>query len=153
MTSAIAHGRPGRPSDGRLGAVAGITPIAMFGAWTAISGWGGVTGAFVLAATQIALGAVVAGWIVGARICHSFLGYVVGLLAYGLVGYLVLLPLGVVGSTLGDVQSGRVSDPSVAAAGYLLYGAVSAIYAIVFLLPFGAGWIVTFVILRRVFER
>jgi hypothetical protein len=153
----LAHDGPTRrPSAGRLGALAAATPIAMFVAWIAISGWGGVTGAFVLAATQIALGAVVAGWIVGGRMGRSMLGHVVGLVAYGFVAYLVLLPLNVVGSTLGDVQSGRLSDLGgvvLAAGGYLLYGAVAGLYATVYLLPFGAGWIVTFFLLRRVFER
>ena len=34
-----------------------------------------------------------------------------------------------------------------------LYGLVTAIYVSVFLLPFGAGWIVTVVLLRRALER
>ena len=71
--------------------------------------------------------------------------------------WLVLLPLNVVGSTLGDIQAGRVSGlargrrrgrrvlPSTASS--------SAIYVSVFLLPFGAGWIVTFVLLRRALGR
>lgn len=145
-----------RPSAGRLGALASVTPIAMYGAWIAISGWGGSASQFVLAGAEITLGAVVAGWIVGGRMGRSIPGHLLGLVAYGFVAWLVLLPLSVVGSTWEDVRSGRVSDLAgvvLAAGGYLLYGAVSGIYALIFLLPFGAGWIVTFLILRRVFDR
>jgi hypothetical protein len=136
--------------------LAAATPIAMLGAWIVISGWGGTTGQFVLSAAQFALGAVVAGWIVSRRLGRSIPGRLVGIVAYGLVGWLVVLPLNVVGSTWEELQAGRVSDPVdlvLAAGGYLLYGAVSAVYAVVFLLPFGAGWLVTFLLLRRAFER
>ncbi len=128
----------------------------MYGAWIGISGWGGSSSQFALSSAAIALGAVVAGWIVGGRMGRSIPGHLLGLAAYGFVARLVLLPLGVAGSTWEDVQSGRASDLAgivLAAGGYLLYGAVSGIYTLVFLLPFGAGWIVTFLILRRAFER
>ena len=80
----------------------------------------------------------------------------IGLVAYGLVAYLLLLPLNVVGATWEDVAAGRTSgaiELVVAAGLYLLYGLVSGIWVAVFLLPFGAGWMVTFLILRRAFER
>ena len=73
-----------------------------------------------------------------------------------MVAYLVLLPLNVVGATWEDVVAGRTSgalELVAAAILYLLYGLVSAIYVSVFLLPFGAGWMVTFLILRRAFDR
>jgi len=156
-TDALAHDGPIRRSPaGRLGALAGVTPIAMFSAWIAISGWGGTSSGFVLAVAQIGLGAVVAGWIVGGRIGRSVPGRLLGLVAYGLVGWLVVLPLNVVGSTWQDLHAGRASDPvgiALAAGGYLLYGAVSSIYAVVFLIPFGVGWILTFLLLRRAFDR
>jgi hypothetical protein len=145
-----------RRSAGRLGALAGVTPLAMFGAWIAISGWGGTAGEFVRAAAEIALGSIVAGWIVGGRLGRSIAARLIGLVAYGYVAWLVLLPLNVAGSTWEELRSGQVSDPVgvvLAAGGYLLYGLVSGIYAAVFLLPFGAGWIVTFLLLRRAFQR
>ena len=128
----------------------------MYLAWIAISGWGGDAGQFVLATAEIMLGAVAAGWIVGGRLGRSVAGNLLGLAAYGFVAWLVLLPLNIAGSTWEDVRSGRVSDllgVVVAAGGYFLYGLVPGIYALVFLLPFGAGWIVTVLILRRVLER
>ena len=153
----LAHDGPApRPGAGRLGAVAAVTPIAMYLAWIAISGWSGDARQFALAAAEITLGAVAAGWIVGGRVGRSVAASLLGLVAYGFVAWLVLLPLNVAGSTWEDVRSGRVSDllgVVVAAGGYLLYGLVSGIYALVFLLPFGAGWVVTFLILRRIFER
>ena len=149
-------GSAGRLSDGRLGARAAVTPIAMYGAWIALSGWGGSVAEFALAAAEIAIGAVVAGWIVGGRMGRSIPGHILGLLAYGFVGSLVLLPLNVAGSTLGDVQAHRVSgslEVVIAVAATCVYGLVTAIYVSVFLLPFGAAWIVTVVLLRRALER
>jgi hypothetical protein len=153
MTTEIrAHEGPARgTSAGRLGALAGLTPVAMVGAWIAIVGWGGTTVELVLAAVQIALGAVV-----GGRLGRSIPARLLGPVAYGLVGSFVLLPLEVVGSTWEDLRAGRVSDllgVVISAGGYLLYGAVSGIYAAVYLLPFGAGWMVTFLLLQRAFGR
>ena len=158
MTTVVhAHDGPRRrPSDGRLGALAGVTPVAMFATWIAISGWGGSAGEFFLAAAEITLGAVVAGWIVGGHLGSSILGRLLGLVAYGLVAWLVLLPLNVLRSTLGDIQGGGASDPIaifLAVGGYLLYGAISGLYAVVYLLPFAAAWLVTFLLLRRAFDR
>ena len=130
--------------------------MAMYLAWIAITGWGGDASQFALATAEITLGAVAAGWIVGGRLGRSVAASLLGLVSYGFVAWLVLLPLNVAGSTWEDVRSGRVSDllgVVVAAGGYLLYGLVSGIYALVFLLPFGTGWMVTFLILRRIFER
>ena len=147
-----ADGRPHRQSGGRVGALAAVTPIAMYGAWIATSGWGGSASQFALASAELAVGAVVAGWVVGRRVGHSIPGRILGLLAYGFVGALILLPLNVAASTLGDMQAGHASsalEVVVAAGGYVLYGLVTAIYASVFLLPFGAGSIVTVVLLHR----
>jgi hypothetical protein len=145
-----------RPSARRLGALAALTPIAMYGTWNALSGWGGSTAGFIVASTQIVLGAIVAGWIVGGILGRSVARHLLAVVAYGSVAYLVLLPLNVLGATWADVQSGRASDLTaivVAASGYLLYGVATAMYVTVFLLPFGAAWVATFVLLRRVFGR
>jgi hypothetical protein len=127
----------------------------MYLAWNWISGWWGDASRFALATAAITLGAVVAGWIVGRRLGRSVAGIALGIVAYGFVAYLVLLPLNIAGSIWEDVQSSRVSDMLgvvVAGGGYLLYGLVTAFYVSMFLLPFGAGWVVTFLILRRIFE-
>jgi len=150
------HGPTPRPSAGRLGALAAVTPVAMFGAWIAISGWGGTPLELVRGLAAIGLGAVAAGWIVGARVGRSIAGRLVALVAYGLVAYLLLLPFNVAGAIWEDVVAGRI--PSVvelvaAAGGYLVYGLVSGLYVSVYLIPFGTGWMATFLILRRVVER
>ena len=111
---------------------------------------------FVRGIAGIGICAVAAGWILGARIGRSIPGRLLGLVAYGLLGYLLLLPLNVVGATWEDVDAGRTSSAVelVASASlYLLYGVVSAIYVSIYLLPFGAGWMFTFLILRRAFDR
>jgi hypothetical protein len=128
----------------------------MYLSWNVVVGWGGDASQFALATAEIVLGAVAAGWIVGGRMSRSIPGHILGLVAYGFVGLLVLFPLNVAGSTVGDVLAGRVSgvlEVLVAAATYVLYGFVSGLYASVFLLPFGAGWMVTFVLLRRAVGR
>ena len=154
---ALAHDGPTRrPSAGRLGALGAVTPVAMYLAWIAIAGWGGDVSQFVLRTAELTLGAVAAGWIVGGRLGRSIGASLLGFVVYGFVGWLVLFPLNIAGSTWQDVQSGRVSDllgVVVAAGGYLLYGLVTGIYVSLFLLPFGAGWIATFLLLRRAFER
>jgi len=156
-TRAVADsGSAGRPSGGRLGALAAVTPMTMYLAWNVIGGWGSSGGAFLLATLEIALGALVAGWIVGGRMGRSIPGYILGLVSYGLVGWLVLVPLNVVGSTVADLQDGLISgllEIVVAAVGYAVYSLPTGIYAVLFLLPFGATWIVTFVLLRRALDR
>ena len=109
--------------------------------------------------TQIALGAVAAGWIVGGS--NGSLDPrqpLSGSRRMARRPGLVLLPLDVVGSTWEEVQAGRVwpswrsgrrrrllpvgPDPvgiAVAAGGYFLYGTVSALYTLIYLLPFGAA--------------
>jgi hypothetical protein len=124
----------------------------MFGAWIVISGWGGTPIELVRGLAGIGLGAAAAGWIVGAHVGRSVPRRLIGLVAYGLVAYLVLLPLNVLGAIWEDVAAGRTSsavDLVAAGALYLLYGLVSGIWVSVFLLPFGAGWFVTFILLRR----
>lgn len=128
----------------------------MYLAWNAIAGWGGSASEFALATLEITLGAVAAGWILGRRVGPSIPGHILGLAAYGFVGELVVLPINLVGSTFGDIQAGRVSgllEVVGAAVGYVVYGFVSAVYLSVFLLPFGAGWMITFLLLRRAFGR
>lgn len=156
-TDALAHDGPTRPpSAGRLGAMAAVTPIAMFASWVMVSAWGGTTLELVRGMVLIGLAAIVAGWIIGARLGRSITSALVGLIAYAPVAYLVLLPLNLLGATLEDVSAGRSSNALelvVAATFHLIYGLVTGLYVSIFLLPFGVGWIVTFLILRRVFER
>jgi hypothetical protein len=156
-TDALEHDGPARRTHaGRLGALAGVTPVVMFVAWNAIFGWGGTNSGFVQAVAQISFGAVVAGWIVGGRVGRSLRGRLLGLVTYGVVAWLVVLPLNVAGSTWEGLRTGQVSGlPGilVAAGGYLLYGLVSSLYAFVYLMPFGTGWILTFLLLRRALER
>ena len=105
---------------------------------------------------EITLGAVVAGWIVGGCVGRSIPGHILGLVSYGFVGWLVLVPLNVAGSTVADLQDGRISgllEIVVAAVGYVVYSLPTGIYAVLFLLPFGAAWIITFVLLRRALDR
>ena len=128
----------------------------MLAVWFAISGWGGTPIELLRGIAGIGLGAVAAGWVVGARVGRSMVGRLIGLVAYGLVAYLILLPFNVIGATWEDVAAGRTSGAIdvVGAAGlYLLYGLVSGIWITVFLLPFGTGWVVTYLILRRAFDR
>ena len=156
-TRAVADGgSAGRPSGGRLGALAAVTPVTMYLAWNAIAGWGSSGGAFLLATLEITLGAVVAGWIVGGRVGRSIPGHILGLVAYGFVG--AARPPAAQRRRLdsGDLQDGRISgllEIVVAAVGYVVYSLLIGIYAVLFLLPFGAAWIVTFVLLRRALGR
>ena len=83
------------------------------------------SGALRVRPAEITLGAVVAGWIVGGRIGRSLPGYILGLLSVWLRGVARPLPLNVVGSTVADLQAGRISGPLeivVAAVGYAVYG-------------------------------
>jgi hypothetical protein len=155
-TSALAHDGPTRPpSAGRVGVLAAVTPIAMFGMWIQLIGWGGTASEIALRVGVVAVVAAVAGWIVGRRLGRSIPGGL-GFVVYPIVAWLVFLPVGVAGATLGDLSAGRFSDAIGvvgAAMGYLLYGLVAGIYTFVLLLPFGAGWMATFVILRRIVAR
>jgi hypothetical protein len=156
-TGVFANDGPSRrPSDGQIGGLAAVTPIVMLGVWIAISGWGGTPIELIQGIVAIGLVAVAAGWIVGARVGRSMVGRLIGLVAYGLVAYLIVLPFSAIGATWEDVAAGRTSgaiDVVVAASLYLLYGLFSGIWVIVFLLPFGTGWVVTYLILRRAFGR
>ena len=154
---ALAHdGLTPRPSGGRLGALATVTPITMLLAWLLISGWDINTRSFAFAAAEYAIAGVSAGWIVGSRVDRSVAGGVIGAVAYGFVGWLVLVPINVAGAVWSDAQAGRVSDVlgiAAAAGGYLMYGLIVGAYVFAFLLPVGAGWMVTFVLLSRVLGR
>ena len=128
----------------------------MYGAWIGVSGWGATGTAFVLSAAEIAIAALVSGWIVGGRLPPSIAGRLVGTVAFGPVAYLVLLPFNVLGATWEDVQVGRVSsglEALAAGIGYLLYGALTATYVGLYLIPFGAAWMLTLLLLRRAFDR
>jgi hypothetical protein len=124
----------------------------MFLAWTSISGWSGTPIEFIQAITGIAAIALIAGWIVGGRSVRSIRGTLFGIVAYPAVAWLIALPIGVVASTWSGVIDGSVRDPAAVIASsffLLLYGAVSALYLIPLLTPFGAGWAFTYYLLRR----
>jgi hypothetical protein len=157
MTSVIAqHGSIRRPSSGALGVLAAITPITMLLAWLAVTGWDVTSRSFAFAAVEYTIGGVSAGWIVGSRVDRSVAGHIIGLAAYGVVGWLVLLPINAAGAVWNDLQGGPMSDALaivVAGSGYLLYGLIVGVSVFAFLLPVGAGWIVTFLLVRRAFDR
>lgn len=141
-----------RAASGRLGALAGFAPILMLAAWTWISGWGGTPGEFVLALSILSVVAIVAGWIVGPRVGSSTRSTLLGVVAYAMVGWLIYLPVGVVGSTWQGVRDGSIADlgsVAVRITGGLAYGLVSSIWVVILLLPFGAGWMLTYRLLRR----
>ena len=145
-------GRPRPPTASRLGAIAGVTPVAMFVAWTTISGWGGTTIEFVQGLAIIAAIALVAGWVVGGRSGRSVRSVLLDTIAYPVVAWLLVLPVGVIGSTWTGVVDGSLSEPAAVVTSMffmLLYWAASALYLIPFLIPFGAGWAVTYYVLRR----
>ncbi len=152
-TDALGHDERRRPSAAaRLGAIAGVTPVAMFLIWIGISGWGGTPFEFVQGLAIIAAIAVVAGLIVGGRSGRSVRSLLLDAVAYPAVAWAFVLPIGVVGSTWTRVIDGSLSDPAGVVTSMfflLLYGAVSAIYLIPLLTPFGAGWAVTYRALRR----
>jgi hypothetical protein len=152
-TDALEQDGQARPSGARrLGAIAGVTPVAMFVAWTAISGWGGTAIEFVQGLAIIAGIALVAGWIVGGRSGRSIRSVLLDTIAYPVVAWLLVLPVGVIGSTWTGVIDGSLNDPAAVVISMLfmlLYEAASALYLIPFLTPFGAGWAVTYYILRR----
>ncbi len=156
-TSASAHdGSTSGVDAGLLGALAGVTPVVMFAVWIAISGWGGTGTTLLVATGELAIAAVVAGWIVARWVGQSMPRQLLGIILFGLVGRLIVLPLDIVGSLFEEWRSGQTTSLGgivVAAGGYLLYGLVAAIYTTLYLVPFGIGWLATFVLLRRVAER
>jgi hypothetical protein len=152
-TDAFEHSGPTQTSGaGRLGALAGVTPIVMFIGWTFVSRWSGSTRDFLVALAAICAVAVIAGWIVGCRSGGSIRSGLLDVVAYPAVAWLIWLPIGVLLSTLSGVADGTVSDPAAAIASkgfLLLYGLVSSLYVIPLMTPFGAGWAVTYYALRR----
>ena len=91
---------------------------------------------------EITLGAVVAGWIVGGRRWSLDPRPHPRPRLYGFVGWLVLVPLNVAGSTVADLQavaSPACSRSSSRQSGMPSTASSTGIYASVFLLPFGAG--------------
>jgi hypothetical protein len=152
-TEAREHGERTRPSAApRLGALAGVTPVVMFLAWNAISGWGGTPIQFAQSMAVISVIAIVAGWIVGGRSDRSIRSVILDTVGFAVVAWLLVLPIGVVGSTWTGVVDGSLGDPAAVVIStffLLLYGAVSGIYLIPFLTPLGAGWSLTYYLLRR----
>ena len=91
--------------------------------------------------------------IIGRFIDGTARRWFIGFLTYGVVGWLVVLPINAAGSTWAAFDAGQLTGPSdvlLSAAGYLLSGAVVSLYGFVYLLPFGAGWSLTMAVLRRV---
>lgn len=143
---------PRHQSTARLGALAGIAPSLTFVAWISIARWNGTTGEFLLSLTTISVAAVVAGRIVGSRLGGSVRSSLLGVVAYSGVAWLIFVPLGVIGSTWQRVQDGSITDPAavvVVVAGLLAYALVSSIWVPIYLMPFGAIWMVTFRLLGR----
>lgn len=153
MASARQQAPSPRPeAAGRLGALAGIVPTLMLAVWTWISGWGGTPGEFVLALSILSAVAIVAGWIVGSRVGSSTRSTMLGVVAYAATAWLIYVPVGVIGSTWQGVQDGSVADlgtVAVRTTGGLAYGLVSSIWVVILLLPFGAGWMLTYRLLQR----
>ena len=153
MTTAALErdGQPRRSTAARLGAIAGVTPVVMFVAWNAISGWGGTSIEFVQGFAIIAAIALVAGWIVGGRSRRSVRSVVLDTVAYPVIVWLLVLPIGAIGSTWTAVVDGSLGDPAAVVVSMffmLLYWAASALYLIPFLTPFGAGLGLTYYVLR-----
>lgn len=151
-TEAVENDLRSRSRIRRLGAIASITPIAMYVVWNQISGWGGTPIEFVQATAILLAIAITAGWIVGGRSGHSIHSALLDCVAYAAVAWLITWPIGVIGSTWAGVSDGTFADP-IAALGsmgpLLLYGLVSSFYVIPLLTPFGAGWSLTYHLLRR----
>ncbi len=148
-TEALNSDRSSRSHISRLGAIAAFTPVAMYLAWNRISGWGGTPIEFARATAVLMAIAIAAGWIVGGRSGHSIRIALLDCVAYAAVAWLITLPIGVIGSTL---TGGAFASP-IAAVGSvgsgLLYGLASSLYVIPLLTPFGAGWSLTYHLLRR----
>lgn len=141
-----------RAASGRLGALAGITPSLMLAAWTWISGWGGTPGEFILALSILSGVAIVADWVVGSRVGSSTRSTLLGVAAYALVAWSIYVPVGVVGSTWQGLWDGSVADLGTVAvrmAGGLAYGLVSSTWVVILMLPFGAGWMLTYRLRQR----
>ena len=106
----------------------------MFLAWTAISHWGGTPVEFVQALAVISAIALIAGWIVGGRSGRRIRSIVFDVIAFPAVAWLIFLPVAAIWSTW---------------PWGLVYGLVATLYVIPLLTPFGAGWAVTYYLLRR----
>lgn len=136
--------------------MAAVTPIVMFLAWIWINGWSGSQEGFIEAVVEISIGAVVAGSILGLVFDGTLGRGLIALITYGVVAWLAVLPINAVGSTWEELRAGRVSGPieiGTSIGSYLLVGLVNSLYGFVYLLPFGAGWMLSLLLLRRAFLR
>ena len=134
-TEARAHDERTRPlAAARLGAIAAVTPVMMFLAWTAISHWGGTPVEFIQLLAVISAIALVAGWVVGGRSGRTIRSILLDAIAFPTIAWLIFLPIAAIWSTW---------------PWGLLYGLVSSLYVIPLLTPFGAGWALTYYLLRR----
>lgn len=140
---------------GRLGALAGLAPSLIFVAWIS-AGRFGTPGQSLLAMATISGAAIVAGWIVGSRLGSSIRSSLLGVVAYVVVAWLIYIPIGALGSTWQGIEDASLPDLGAAVvrvAGGLAYGLVSSSWVLILLLPFGAAWLMTFRLLRRLAPR
>jgi len=127
--------------------MAGVAPALLFAAWTWIVAWYQSIGALVLIVSLLAVIAILAGGVVGARIGPSLTSSILGVVAYAASAWLLFVPVGVARTILEGLSADRIRDGGsllVTAVGGLAYGLVSTLYMVVLLLPLGAAWVVTF---------
>ena len=143
--------RVARAKGTRSGALAAIAPALLIVAWTWVAAWYQSIGELVIAVSVLAVIAILAGGIMGARIGPSVTGSVLGIVAYAAVAWLVFVPVGVARTVLGALGEGRMdaSDLAITLFGGLAYGLVSSLYMVILLLPLGVVWVVAFRVLGR----
>ena len=144
--------RVARAKGTRSGALAAIAPALLIVAWTWVAAWYQSIGELVIAVSVLAVIAILAGGIVGARIGPSMTSSVLGIVAYAAVAWLVFVPVGVARTVLGALGEGRIKDASdlaITLFGGLAYGLVSSLYMVILLLPLGVVWVVAFRVLGR----
>jgi len=143
--------RVARAKGTRSGALAAIAPALLIVAWTWVAAWYQSIGELVIAVSVLAVIAILAGGIVGARIGPSMTSSVLGIVAYAAVAWLVFVPVGVARTVLGALGEGRMdaSDLAITLFGGLAYGLVSSLYMVILLLPLGVVWVVAFRVLGR----
>jgi hypothetical protein len=148
--------RSNDPRTARLGAAAGLAPALMFAGWVLVQGWSGSPTQFVVSFLALSLVAALAGWVVGSRLGVSVLSSLVGLVAYVLTASFIYVPIGAIGSTAQGGLDGSYADLGALLGGligFAAYGFVTSVYAWIFLIPLGVGWIVAFRLLQRTAPR
>ena len=148
--------RSNDPRAARLGAAAGLAPPLMFTGWILVEGWTGSPNQFALAFLAFTLVATLAGWIVGSRLGDLVAASLIGLVAFTLTASLIYVPIGAIGSTAQSGLDGSYPDLGATLGGligFAAYGFVTSVYAWIFLLPLGAGWVVAFRLFQRTAPR